>query len=190
MIMDHMRRIMLQIIWSPGHIIMMPKYPERLQFHLPEVDGTGPMLRGLNFFIDNYHKSQDPISETAPYIGEIYFWRAWFYYDKLKQFGDLPWIGKALYADSEELFDSRVSRTVIADSIIADLDKAISLLPEKSMATSGRIHKDVALLFQSRVALYEGTWEKYHNGTALWRCKCRSESFLPGCSKCSTGGDR
>lgn len=33
------------------------------------------------------------------------------------------------------------------------------------MATSGRIHKDVALLFQSRVALYEGTWEKYHNGT-------------------------
>lgn len=125
------------------------------------------MLRGLNFFIDNYHKSQDPISETAPYIGEIYFWRAWFYYDKLKQFGDLPWIGKALYADSEELFDSRVSRTVIADSIIADLDKAISLLPEKSMATSGRIHKDVALLFQSRVALYEGTWEKYHNGTAF-----------------------
>ena len=36
------------------------------------------MLRGLNFFIDNYHKSQDPISETAPYIGEIYFWRAGF----------------------------------------------------------------------------------------------------------------
>jgi len=123
------------------------------------------MLRGLNFFLENYHKSNDPLSLTSPYIGEIYFWRAWFYYEKLKQFGDVPWVNTALYADSEELFDGRVSRTVIADSIIADLDRAVSFLPEKNLADDGRIHKDVALLFQSRVALYEGTWEKYHAGT-------------------------
>ncbi|WP_106827770.1 RagB/SusD family nutrient uptake outer membrane protein [Parabacteroides pacaensis] len=123
------------------------------------------MLRGLNFFIENYHKSPDPITQTAPYIGEIYFWRAWFYYDKLKQFGDLPWINKALDANSEALYDGRISRSIITDSILADLDKATLLLPEKESAIAGRLHKDAALLFQSRVALYEGCWEKYHDGT-------------------------
>lgn len=136
---------------------------------VPSSDGgwDWSMLRGLNFFIENYHKSKDPVSETSPFIGEIYFWRAWFYFDKLKQFGDLPWINKPLYADSEELFDARISRSVIADSIVADLDKAIRFLPEKNLVIAGRIHKDVALLFQSRVALYEGTWEKYHAGTSF-----------------------
>lgn len=135
-------------------------------------------LRGLNFFIENYHKSKDPVDMTAPYVGEIYFWRAWFYYDMLRQFGDVPWINKPLYADSEELFDARVSRSVIADSIIADLNKAVTFLPEKSNAVAGRIHKDVALQFQSRVALYEGTWEKYHAGTAFGVLDAKPDHFF------------
>lgn len=61
------------------------------------------------------------------------------------------WINKPLYADSDELFEARVSRSVIADSIIADLSKTIAFLPEKSNAVAGRIHKDVALQFQSCV---------------------------------------
>lgn len=135
-------------------------------------------LRGLNFFIENYHRSTDPIEQTAPFIGEIYFWRAWFYYDMVRQFGDVPWVNKPLYADSEELFDSRVSRTIVIDSVISDLNKAIELLPEKSNVVQGRIHKDVALLYQSRVALYEATWEKYHKGTVFCPPEAKPEYFF------------
>ena len=55
----------------------------------------------------------------------------------------------------------RENRTIIADKILADLDKAISLNKENNSATM-RIHKDVARALKSEVALFEGTWEKYH----------------------------
>lgn len=38
----------------------------------------------------------------------------------------------------------RDSRTVVADSILADLDKAISYLGEQNNSASMRVHKDVA----------------------------------------------
>jgi hypothetical protein len=124
-------------------------------------------IRSINFFINNYHRTTESMSVVAPYIGEGYFWRAWFYFDLLKKFGDLPWLNKTLDTNSEELYLPRESRSLIADSIIADLDQAISLLPERASAIQGRIHKEAALLFQGRVALYEGSWEKYHNGTVF-----------------------
>ncbi|MEX2592811.1 MAG: RagB/SusD family nutrient uptake outer membrane protein [Anditalea sp.] len=124
-------------------------------------------IRSINFFLDNYHITTESPEVANPYIGEMYFWRAWHYYSLLKQFGDLPWYNKPLTTESEELFAPRISRSIIADSIIVDLDKAVELLPLIDRAIPGRIHKDVALLFQSRVALYEGSWEKYHNGSVF-----------------------
>jgi hypothetical protein len=56
----------------------------------------------------------------------------------------------------------RDTRTLLSDSILADLDNATALLPAQSVSASMRLHKDVALALKSRVALYEGTWEKYH----------------------------
>lgn len=122
-------------------------------------------IRGINFLLVNYHKSIEPLSQTGSYIGEMYFWRAWHYFELLKQFGDLPWIEEPLYPDSEELYGERVPRNIIADNIITDLTKAAELMSEKDVAKPGRLHKDVALIFKSRVALYEGSWEKYHDGT-------------------------
>lgn len=122
-------------------------------------------IRGINFFLANYHITKEAPALVNPYIGEMYFWRAWYYFDMMKAFGDLPWYNQPLGTESEELYAERISRSIIADSILADLDKAITLLPEKGQAVQGRLHRDVASLFQSRVALYEGTWEKYHAGT-------------------------
>ncbi|HRQ50857.1 MAG TPA: RagB/SusD family nutrient uptake outer membrane protein, partial [Agriterribacter sp.] len=56
-------------------------------------------------------------------------------------------------------------RNVVADSIVADLDRAISMLKPRPSAAAMRINKEIAQAFKTRVCLYEGTWEKYHNGT-------------------------
>ena len=62
----------------------------------------------------------------------------------------------------EQMKLPRENRTVIADHILADLDMAISLLGERNNSSSMRVHRDVARALKSEVALFEGTWEKYH----------------------------
>src|SRR5699024_9563418 len=91
----------------------------------------------------------------------------YFYFQKLKRFGAVPWYNEVLDLNSEGLKASRDPRNTVADSIIKNLDKAITLLKTKSEVPSNRVSRGVALLFKSRVALYEGTWEKYHAGTVF-----------------------
>lgn len=102
------------------------------------------------------------------YIGELYFLRAYHYFTKLKTFGDFPIILEPLPNDWEILSDAaaRKPRNEVARQILDDLDKAIYLMQFTNLNTT-RINRDAALLFKSRVALYEGTWLKYFNGSAF-----------------------
>lgn len=122
-------------------------------------------LRNINYFLANYTKSTESFDNIKPYVGEAFFFRAWFYFDKLKRFGNLPWLSAPLDPQSGQLFDARLARNVIVDSLMNDLDKAVEYLPAKSVAQVSRINKQIAQLFQARIALFEGTWEKYHAGT-------------------------
>lgn len=127
--------------------------------------GDWSNLRNVNYFLTNYLKVDAPFDEVKTYVGEALFFRAYFYFSKLKTFGDLPWVNLPLNTTSEEVFNERLSRNIIVDSLMNDLDKAVSYLPSKGLAEESRITKEVAMLFQARIALYEGTWEKYHAGT-------------------------
>ena len=124
-------------------------------------------IRSVNFFLENYSTVESDPSEYNHYVGEIYFFRAYFYFEKLVTFGDCPIIDKTLDASSEELFYPRDARNDVADFIIADLDKAIELMVSGVNSNGNRLNKEIALLFKARVALYEGTWEKYHANTAF-----------------------
>jgi len=124
-------------------------------------------VRNVNYFLQNADKVPNGGLKDH-YIGEAYFFRAWNYFTLLKQFGDLPIITKPLTpADKDALMGGRSSRTEVARFIISDLDMAASKLKKKNEVAKQRISKDIALLFQSRVALYEGTWEKYHQNDAF-----------------------
>jgi hypothetical protein len=122
-------------------------------------------LRTLNYFMANYTKVSDTWDNIKPYVGETLFFRALFYFGMLQSFGNLPWINKPLDPADTALDAPRLPRNIIVDSILQDLDSAVAYLPSRATADAFRINKDVAMLYQSRVALYEGTWEKYHAGT-------------------------
>lgn len=126
-------------------------------------------IRETNFFLENYKKVPSVGVESAikQYAGEVKFFRAYYYFNLLQKFGDLPWISQTLNPDLVELqkLDVRLKRNIIADSIIADLDFAIANMYPKEKASALRINREIALLFKSRVCLFEGTWEKYHAGT-------------------------
>jgi len=124
-------------------------------------------IRSINFLLDNYQKTTE-LAMAEQYIGEARFFRAFYYFEQfLTKFGGVPWVDTQLGLESPELYSPRAKRHEIADHILADLDYAIEKIPSFNAQTKGRISKEVAQLYKSRVALYEGTWEKYHAGTAF-----------------------
>jgi hypothetical protein len=135
-------------------------------------------LRGINFYISKIEGRESEITGSTSliehYLGEGYFFRAYYYYTKLVEFGDYPIITEVLSDDTESLAQAsrRYPRNEVARFILEDLDRAsqylLSAAPE-----SGRITRDAALALKSRVALFEATWERYHAGTC----------FVPGNSK-------
>ena len=122
-------------------------------------------LRKINIFFDNYTRCEDKIA-AKQYEGVARFFRAWFYFNKVKRFGDVPWYDTAIQTDDEQLlYKKRDSREFIVSKIIEDLEIAINHLGENKKPD--RISKWTALAFLSRVCLYEGTYRKYHTELAL-----------------------
>jgi hypothetical protein len=122
-------------------------------------------IRQANYFLDHCYSHPEEADLKKTYIAEVMFFKAFLYFDKLREFGGVPWFTHALTTSSPELFAPRNSRTEVADSIIACLDYAIANLKLKSLTETGRLNKEAALLLKARVCLYEGTWEKYHMNT-------------------------
>ena len=120
-------------------------------------------IRNLNFFLNNLDNNPEKGSpEYNQCVGEGYYFRAWYYYRMFVDYGELAWVDTPLPPEASAMQLPRESRTTIADHILADLDKAIELLGLQSSSRNMRVHKDVARALKSEVALFEGTWEKYH----------------------------
>nr|WP_129735046.1 RagB/SusD family nutrient uptake outer membrane protein [Parabacteroides goldsteinii] len=119
-------------------------------------------IRKCNYFLARYQQAEISQEEKDAYAAEVYFFKAWDYFEKVKRYGDVPWLTKDLTTESEELFGSRDSRVEVMDSVLACIDWAIEKLPAKKNAVSGRINKDVALILKARICLHEGTFRKYH----------------------------
>jgi len=138
-------------------------------------------IRSVNYFLEKGNAmqvSENQMTEKLALLGEGYFFRAWYYFDLLSNYGGVPWINKVLTTESSELYNPRDPRNVIADNILADLDKAIEYLYPASSAVRFRINKEIALAFKARVALFEGTWEKYHTGTVFGAPGGNSQKYL------------
>lgn len=136
-------------------------------------------VRQANYFVSNVSRAEGLEAEINQFTGEGYFFRAYFYYDLLKKYGDLP-IYEAYFdnLDVDQLYQARSPRNEVADFILADLDKAISLLKTKANLSTPRVNKEAALLLKATIALYEGTWEKYHSGTEFGVAGSDGTAFL------------
>lgn len=125
-------------------------------------------LRNINYFIVNCNNPAIDSTVRGNYIGLARFFRAYFYFEKVKRFGNVPWINKPLGIDDQEaLYAGRNDRTLVMDSIIADLDYAAAHITLKNDATASQITKNVVFGFKSRVCLFEGTFRKYQTSYNL-----------------------
>ena len=133
-------------------------------------------LRDINFFLQYSSNCADE-HVRLEYEGVARFFRAWFYFEKVKHYGDVPWVDRPIDAGDPLLFEKgRDPREMVMQKVIEDLDFAVTNLPvERSVY---RVTRWAALALKSRVCLFEGTFRKYH-GLKDW------ESYLTACATAS-----
>lgn len=117
-------------------------------------------LRRINFLLENSKNCKDAAARNK-YDGLAKFFRAYFYFQKVQRFGDVPWYNKVLGSADPDLYKARDSRALVVDSIMRDLDFAIENIGAQKDVY--RVSKWTALALKSRVGLFEGTYRKYHN---------------------------
>lgn len=116
-------------------------------------------LRSINYFLENYGKCPDQAAKLK-YGGIARYFRAYFYYNKVKTFGDVPLYTKVLAADDPDLYKPRDSRKLVMDTVLADINYAIANIPKQVQLNT--VTGYTALALKARICLYEGTWRKYH----------------------------
>lgn len=129
---------------------------------IPDEGGgwTWTDLRKVNTLIE-YSVNCEDEDVRIKYNALARFFRAYFYYDKVRRFGDVPWYDKQLDSDSPELKKPRDSREYVMQKMIEDIDYAIENLGIGKELY--RITRWSALALKSRFCLFEGTFRKYHD---------------------------
>ena len=117
-------------------------------------------LRNINNMLDNLGNC-DNESVRTEYEAVGRFFRAYFYFLKVRDFGDVPWYDHELsVTERDELYKGRDSRDFVMGKMLEDIDFAIAHLATEKNAY--KVTKWTALAFKSRFCLFEGTWRNYH----------------------------
>lgn len=123
------------------------------------------LLRDANYLIENLpvYGTSFPEITYNHYLGEAYYVRATVFYAMARRFGGIPLVTRVIEypASSDKLEVPRSSEEETWDQILADYDKAASLMQPKS-PKSGYSNKYVALAFKSQAMLYAGCVAKYN----------------------------
>jgi hypothetical protein len=141
-------------------------------------NNTWTRIRECNLFLDNIDNYGLPEEVRKRLKGQIYFWRAYQYFDLVRLYGGVPLVLQAQdpinAQGNESLKVPRSSTTDTYNQVYSDLDSAIALLPGRWLidgnAQWGRITKGGAMAFKGRVALTHASplFNRSEN-TTLWQ---------------------
>ncbi|MDR2969130.1 MAG: RagB/SusD family nutrient uptake outer membrane protein [Tannerellaceae bacterium] len=122
-------------------------------------------LRGCNQIIEKAETYAGDMAGIEVYAAEARFFRAYTLWRLMKRYNDVQLITKTLNVESPELYGERTPQATVEDFILSELEAIWQKLPlEKNVAAAdkGRITQGAALALKARVALFAGTWAKYH----------------------------
>lgn len=113
------------------------------------------------------------------YLGEAYFFRAWYYFNLVTKYGDVPLVLKTFTSTTDpDLKMGRTPRETVIQQCYKDLEFAATWLPTRAKMESVSDEFDRRLVIRSsalglmvRIGLHEGTMLKFHNlgNESLWK---------------------
>ena len=167
--------------------IIAEKYDARLHGQNNQFSGASDWqtgyqnLRKVNYFFHNYKVPEAQENEDVLSLkGEAYFLRAYWHFDLLKKFGSIP-VMHAFWDENATIAGLQIpakTRNEVARFILSDLVEAKNLLHSRGKYSGIRINKEAAMVLAMNVALYEGTWEKYHSSDDFASSTNESNYFL------------
>ena len=167
--------------------IIAEKYDARLHGQNNQFSGASDWqtgyqnLRKVNYFFHNYKVPEAQENEDVLSLkGEAYFLRAYWHFDLLRKFGSIP-VMDAFWDENATIAGLQIpakTRNEVARFILSDLVEAKNLLHSRGKYSGIRINKEAAMVLAMNVALYEGTWEKYHSSDDFASSTNESNYFL------------
>lgn len=115
-------------------------------------------IRNINDVIEGISGGSLTDDEKNVLLGQVYFFRAWCYYNLLKWYGGVPIVTET-QDPVEGVVNPRRSAKEVKNFILEDLDKSAKMLAEKTMSGGwsgddyGRVTTGTALALKGRVLL-------------------------------------
>ncbi|HVE61259.1 MAG TPA: RagB/SusD family nutrient uptake outer membrane protein [Chitinophagaceae bacterium] len=131
-----------------------------------DYEGISRANRAISYLTDPAITTKIGIAETLKnrLLGEVYFLRAFYYFDLVNNFGDVPILLKPLQS-FEEAYSvaKREPKDKVWAQISADLTLAKPLLPNSKYSDDiekWRVSKGAVIAMQAKVALFNQKWQE------------------------------
>ncbi len=122
-------------------------------------------VRKANIFIDRLETRAKPnLSEEAfnHWMAVAKFFKGFEYHRLVSVFGDVPYFEKdVLNTDLETLYKDRDDRGFVMDKVYDDFKFVLANIRENDGVQF--LNRNIAAAFISRIMLFEGTYQHYHN---------------------------
>jgi len=121
-------------------------------------------IRSINIMLDRIETRMSGIlspSAKAHWLGIGRFFRAFRYSELVQAYGDVPYYTREVFdSEPDELFKARTPRNEVMDGVYEDLKFAL----QNVRLNDGEqfVNRYIVAGFVSRLALTEGTWQKYY----------------------------
>ena len=138
-------------------------------FYSPSEEGgwDWDALRNFNYLLENNTNQNIDEATRQHFNGVARFFRAYFYFQKVKRYGEVPWVDRPLAIDDDELFQSQDSRDEVMTNVLEDINFAIDNIRTAQDPSRTRVSRDAALALKARIALFEGTFRRYQSDLGL-----------------------
>ena len=142
-------------------------------------------IRKCNTIINNVASSTlpDKVKRNFMAIGRLN--RAKQYWDLVRSFGDVPLVMKALDVNSPELYEARTDRNIVMDSVLMDLNYAVTYIDQD--INKIEFSKDMANAMKAEICIFEASYAKYHQKDETRAAKYFNE-VVNACSEIMSSG--
>ena len=147
-------------------------------------------IRNINDCLQGIQGGSLSQEEKDPLLGQVYFFRAWCYYNLVKWYGGVPIITDVLDPVSSS-FTPRATTKETIEFILEDLDRAATMLKGKVWTGTdyGRVTTGTALALKGRVLLlWASPLFNRKNDESRWKTAYEAmKADLPSINACGYG---